>query len=901
MILKLTNILKVSTIVLLALTFSQSIVNAQSPQKMSYQAVIRNSNKVLVANSMVGMRISILQGSETGMQVYEETQNIKTNANGLVSFEIGGQTGFDQINWQKGPYFIKTETDPTGGSDYTISGTSELLSVPFALMANTASRSLNDLDTSSVNELQKLKLSNDTLYLDRGGFVFLKNYNNATELLMLAHKYNIDSLYFEQRINDVADESKQNDLVQRQKIVDDSISLKGWIDMNTANSVIERYARIDADVALRTKQIADSTFLNNRINTKQDILSTGPGITLSGTTISHTAHTGDAIGATSLTVVAFQGRTISAIAPVSNDVLKWNGSAWAPAPDNSMSYADGVGIIISGSTISADITAPIWNANKLNGYSVSAAAPISNEILKWNGSAWIPAPEINTTYAAGTGITQSGTTFFHAAHTGDVTGTTSLTVAALQGKLISSVAPASNEILKWNGTAWTPSLDNNTMYAAGTGITLSSNTFNANNTSAIWNANQINGSSISTVAPTSNQLLKWNGTEWKPSNEITYSAGTGLILTGTTFSISGPIPVNLGGTGQTSYTDGQILIGNSTGTLTKSTITAGADISVTNGNGSITIANTNPNQVHTGDAIGSGSLSVVGIQGRSITTTMPSAGDVLSWDNSSSSWKPAQPTNMSTFNGNRLIKRPNWGGVSSTNVGTTTDVAAFLNAVFFPFISATISINGNVLYEIGTTNSVGISGATNANDETVFSNGRLDQTYPSIVTIYSFGSATSYSTSVTFSPNQSIASSLEYRYVAYQTVGNNGTPTTINSSVKYVQSCYPYLYGISSANLRTGGTTTYTALNGGKIIGTKSNRTVTFTGTAVYLYFCYPASYGVLTSILDQNSFEQITAFNRTTVNVVSSGLVNNWSEPYYIYQSDIVTSPAGWNYQFKY
>jgi uncharacterized protein (TIGR02145 family) len=114
---------------------------AQSPQKMSYQAVIRNSSNAIVASGTVGMRISILQGSATGTAVYTETQTATTNANGLVSIEIGGGTGFDAINWASGVYFIKTETDPTGGTNYTITGTSQLLSVPYALYAKTSGSS----------------------------------------------------------------------------------------------------------------------------------------------------------------------------------------------------------------------------------------------------------------------------------------------------------------------------------------------------------------------------------------------------------------------------------------------------------------------------------------------------------------------------------------------------------------------------------------------------------------------------------------------------------------------------------------------------------------------------------------------------------------------------------------
>ena len=128
-----------------------TIVFAQSPQKMSYQAVIRNTSGVLVSNHAVGMRISILQGSASGTVVYAETYNPipQTNANGLVTVEIGSgipSTGtFYSINWAVGPYFLKTETDPSGGTSYTIVGISQLLSVPYALYSKSA-ESYNETD-----------------------------------------------------------------------------------------------------------------------------------------------------------------------------------------------------------------------------------------------------------------------------------------------------------------------------------------------------------------------------------------------------------------------------------------------------------------------------------------------------------------------------------------------------------------------------------------------------------------------------------------------------------------------------------------------------------------------------------------------------------------------------------
>jgi uncharacterized protein (TIGR02145 family) len=119
----------------------------QSPQKISYQAVIRNTNSQLLANHTVKMRISILQGSSSGTTVYIETHSPTTDANGLVTIEIGSGTivtgTFDVIDWSTGTYFIKTETDPDplGTTNYTITGTSQILSVPYSLFAKTAGTS----------------------------------------------------------------------------------------------------------------------------------------------------------------------------------------------------------------------------------------------------------------------------------------------------------------------------------------------------------------------------------------------------------------------------------------------------------------------------------------------------------------------------------------------------------------------------------------------------------------------------------------------------------------------------------------------------------------------------------------------------------------------------------------
>ncbi len=141
--------------ILVAVLLTASVF-AQTPEKMTYQAVVRDANDNLVTNTSIGMRISILKSSVTGLAIYVERQFPTTNTNGLVSIEIGTGTvirgDFRTIDWANDTYFIKTETDLNGGAHYTITGTSQLLSVPYALHAKTA----ESIDYSNVTNTPDL-------------------------------------------------------------------------------------------------------------------------------------------------------------------------------------------------------------------------------------------------------------------------------------------------------------------------------------------------------------------------------------------------------------------------------------------------------------------------------------------------------------------------------------------------------------------------------------------------------------------------------------------------------------------------------------------------------------------------------------------------------------------------
>ena len=164
-----------------------SAIEAQSqiPQAFKYQAVARDASGNVLVNKLVSIRTSILLGGPTGSSVYAETQSIATNDFGVITLNIGEGTivsgNFTDINWGATTYFIKTELDVTGGTNYQFMGITQLLSVPYALYSEKTGSSNNDHDTSSTNEIQVISFNNDTLYLSNGGQIFLGKYLDNTD------------------------------------------------------------------------------------------------------------------------------------------------------------------------------------------------------------------------------------------------------------------------------------------------------------------------------------------------------------------------------------------------------------------------------------------------------------------------------------------------------------------------------------------------------------------------------------------------------------------------------------------------------------------------------------------------------------------------------------------------
>ena len=165
--------MKKFTLLIAILLLGVASLFAQAPEKFNYQAVVRNASNALVTNAPVGVRVSILQGSAAGNAVYVETHTVTTNANGLMTVEIGGGTvqqgSFAGIDWANGPFFLKTETDPAGGASYSVTSTQQLMSVPYALYAGEAANGFsgdyNDLTNRPQIPQNISQLTNDANYV----------------------------------------------------------------------------------------------------------------------------------------------------------------------------------------------------------------------------------------------------------------------------------------------------------------------------------------------------------------------------------------------------------------------------------------------------------------------------------------------------------------------------------------------------------------------------------------------------------------------------------------------------------------------------------------------------------------------------------------------------------------
>jgi hypothetical protein len=128
------------TFALFLLLLLSITIKAQNTNTFNYQSVVRNSNNELIVNKQINVRISIIEENENGKSIYSENHSAISNSNGLITLTVGNGKVinglFKDIDWSKGPYFLKNETDLTGTGNFTLTTTSQLLSVPYSNYSN---------------------------------------------------------------------------------------------------------------------------------------------------------------------------------------------------------------------------------------------------------------------------------------------------------------------------------------------------------------------------------------------------------------------------------------------------------------------------------------------------------------------------------------------------------------------------------------------------------------------------------------------------------------------------------------------------------------------------------------------------------------------------------------------
>ncbi len=451
-------------LILLAFFATISVFAQNVPQGINYQATARAADGSALSNSNAIVRLSILDGTS---QIWVETHQISTDPFGHFTVVIGNgtktggsATNFSDINWGANALSLKTELQIGTSGSFSDFGTTQLLSVPYSLYSKNAAIA-DEVNSIDISKVEGIDVTGATT-----GQVLIYDGTKWKASTLPSNTVNISN-----RLKGDGSSSNPLDLNDMGATNGQALIYNGtnWAPTTLPSTTINTTTRLKGngsttnpldlnDMGATTGQVLKfngTTWVPDADLAGGGSISAGNGISISNGIITNTSpnenHTGDATGSTALTVVGLRNRTISTTAPSNNQVYSWNATAseWQPRTLTNPTYTKGD---VSGQDSLTVI--------KIQGRNINSVAPTNNQVLSWDSA--------NNRWTARS-LSSSTPSY----SSGDVTGTTSLSVVGIRNIPIAITAPANNQVLQYDSInkVWRPrTLQTSNTLKAGNGI-----------------------------------------------------------------------------------------------------------------------------------------------------------------------------------------------------------------------------------------------------------------------------------------------------------------------------------------------------------------------------------------------------------------------------------------------
>ena len=567
---------------------------SQSPSNFTYQSVVRDGSGKLLSNKEISFRISVLKNSESGQVVFEEEHSVTTNINGLATLIVGKGSGNDDlgdIDWGDGSYFLKVEIDPEGGFNFIAEDTTQLLSVPYALYSSSSGSSLTitGQDYLSINN-NELTVNKVDLTDDVAGILPVENGGTGSSTAPMVGVITAADAASARNVlglSSVASTGSYNDLTDK---------LTAGTNIDITNGVIS------------------STDTNTTYTA-------GTGISIDGN------------NSISSTITQYTDADAQAALTAGTNIDITNGVI--SSTDTNTTYTAGTGISIDGNNAISSTITQYTDANAQAAFTAGANIDITNGIIS--------STDTNTEYTAGTGISIDGNN----AISTTITDTNTFRTVQADGTAIGdteilNLVGGTNVTLTENaGEITITSTDNNTTYTAGTGLSLSTTTFNLNH---------LGFQDLSD--PNSDRFIFWDDSESK----IDWLSAASL------FDIVGLSP-----------DDDNFIVGNGTNFITESGATARSSLGLgtmaTQDNTSVNIdgGNIDGSTISTSDiTVGSG--KTIDVSGGTLTLANNQiSGDKVEGGTIASTTITSLTTNSITNSGKTIDNSGGISGVTTIN------------------------------------------------------------------------------------------------------------------------------------------------------------------------------------------------------------------------------------------